>query len=89
MIYEDETKFTYLSGKTRSSYYETEELTGVSTLVGLDDPSTHKSLVTDLFDSSITYEVLTYGTLIVNNTFANNYSGKRGTALLIELVNEL
>ena len=30
-----------------------------------------------------------YGTLIVNNTFSNNFSGKRGTALLIELVNEL
>ena len=30
-----------------------------------------------------------YGTLIVNNTFSNNFSGKRGSALLIELVNEL
>jgi len=45
--------------------------------------------VIDLYDTSISYEILTYGTLIVNNNFANNYSGKRGTALLIELVSEL
>ena len=32
---------------------------------------------------------MTYGTYIVNNTFANNHSGKRGSALLIELVNEV
>lgn len=55
----------------------------------LDDPSTHKSIVFDIFDSSIEYEVLTYGTWIKDNTFTNNYSGKRGTALLIEYVNEL
>ena len=33
--------------------------------------------------------MLTYGTKIVDNTFTNNFSGKRGTALLIESVNEL
>ena len=55
----------------------------------LDDPSTHKSIVVDIFDPIIEYEVLTFGTWIKNNTFTNNYSGKRGTALLIEHVNEL
>ena len=55
----------------------------------LDDPSTHTSIVYDLFDTTREYEVLTYGTRIVNNTFSNNYSGKRGTALLIERVNEV
>ena len=55
----------------------------------LDDPSTHTSVVYDLFDTTIGYEVLTYGTRIVNNTFSNNYSGKRGTAMLIERVNEV
>ena len=42
-----------------------------------------------MFDSEENYELLAYGTWIKNNTFANNYSGKRGTALLIELVNNL
>jgi hypothetical protein len=35
------------------------------------------------------FELLEYGTLIVNNTFSNNFSGKRGSALLVEWVNEL
>ena len=47
------------------------------------------SVVFDTLNPSIKYEVLTYGTLIKDNTFENNYSGKKGTALLIELVNEL
>ena len=55
----------------------------------IDNPSTHKSTIIDLFDSNKKYEVLTYGTLIANNTFDSNFSGKRGTALLIELVNEI
>lgn len=62
---------------------------GEENLNGIDDPSTHTSVVLGTFDESISYEVLTYGTSIVNNTFTNNFSGKRGTALLIELVNEL
>ena len=33
--------------------------------------------------------MLEYGTLIVKNTFANNFSGKRGSALLIERINEV
>ncbi len=33
--------------------------------------------------------MLTFGTLIAENTFSYNYSGKRGTALLIELINHL
>ena len=58
-------------------------------MVDLAVPSTHKSYLKDLFDVDKTYELLTYGTYIVNNTFANNYTGKRGSALLIELISEL
>ena len=58
-------------------------------MVDMDDPSTHKSFFKDLFDNDKKYELLTYGTYIVNNTFANNFTGKRGSALLIELVSEL
>ena len=78
-----EGQFTYRSGKMRQLHYD-----GVSEYY-LDDPSTQKTLVADLFDSEEHYELLSYGTWIKNNTFANNYSGKRGTALLIELVNNL
>ena len=84
-----ENTFTFLSGKRRNAKYVTNAYNGATEIVGLDDPSTHKSAIEDLFEESIQYEFLTYGTMIVNNTFSNNYSGKRGTALLIELVNEL
>ena len=46
-------------------------------------------MLQDLFDEEQYYELLSYGTWIKNNTFANNYSGKRGTALLLELINNL
>ena len=78
----EEDKFTYRSGKKRTLNSDVDE-------TWLDDPSTHKSVVTDILNPSIKYEILTYGTLIKDNTFENNYSGKKGTALLIELVNEL
>ena len=84
-----EDTFTFLSGRERLRIYEVDERAGTSVLVGLDDPSTHTSNVADIFDSSLTYETLTYGTLIKNNTFSNNYSGKKGTALLIERINEV
>ena len=74
--------FTYLSGKERS--FNTNGYR-----IWLDDPRIHKSIVVDIVDPFIEYEVLTYGTLIKDNTFSGNYSGKRGTALLTELVNEL
>ena len=83
-----EGQFTFLSGKLRDVTYET-DTKGVTTVVALDDPSTHKSYLQDLFDENKQYELLTYGTYIVNNTFANNYTGKRGSALLIELISEL
>lgn len=56
------------------------------------DPTQHETAVLDLFVDlmdPIEYKVRTYGTLIVDNTFSNNYTGKRGSALLIELINEL
>ena len=55
----------------------------------LDDPQTHITTLFDSSDEKITYDVKTYGTLIVNNTFSDNYSGKRGSALLIELISHL
>lgn len=39
--------------------------------------------------SDETYSMLKYGTLIEDNTFANNYSGMKGTAFLIERINEI
>ena len=62
---------------------------GETTEIEIDDPSTHKTIVYDLFDAEVSYEVLTYGTSITRNTFEKNFSGKRGTALLVEYVNEL
>jgi hypothetical protein len=53
----------------------------------LDNPSTKITSISDS-DKKV-YWLLMYGTLIANNTFSNNFSGKRGSALLIELVNEL
>jgi hypothetical protein len=55
----------------------------------MDDPSTTMTTIEDIVDSDIAYEFLMYGTLIVNNTFSSNFSGKRGSALLIELISEL
>ena len=60
--------------------------------IELADPSTHQTQIIDYFDlelRELQHSVLTFGTLIANNTFSSNYSGKRGSALLIELVNEL
>ena len=55
----------------------------------MDDPFEHKTKLVDIIDPKIIYEVKTYGTLVVNNTFSNNYSGKRGTAMLIERISHL
>ena len=88
-----ENQFTYLSGKARTAHYTEvidEETNTVSTrLSHLDDPSTSKVEIKDQYDDSKTFTLLKYGTMISNNTFSGNSSGKRGTALLIELVNEL
>ena len=42
-----------------------------------------------MFDDEDEYEIKPYGTIISNNSFSQNYSGMRGTALLIELVSHL
>lgn len=78
-----------MSGKLRQSYYNIDAGNGQKTLVGMDLPFIHKSELTDLFDPTITYGLLTYGTLIHNNTFSNNFAGKKGSTLLIELINEV
>ena len=43
----------------------------------------------DPFDDSISYEILKYATVIKENSFTENYSGMRGSALLIQGINEL
>ena len=54
-----------------------------------EDPSTSVMNVTDLFDVDsdglyqTNYTVMKYATYITNNTFRNNMSGKKGTALLV------
>jgi len=40
-------------------------------------------------DALTSYSLLTYGTLIADNTFDGNMSGMRGTALLVEQISEL
>lgn len=56
----------------------------------MDDPSTTMVEIKNLYGSSDeTYKLLKYGTKFVNNTFANNYSGKRGSALLLENLSEV
>ena len=82
-----ESQFTYRSGKMRQ--VQTDIYPDGRNYTYLDDPSTHKTLLQDLFDEEQYYELLSYGTWIKNNTFANNYSGKRGSALLLELINNL
>ena len=54
-----------------------------------EDPTETTSNVTDLFDYDSSglyrtnYTVMKYATYITNNTFTQNYSGKKGTALLV------
>ena len=83
--YED--TFDFLSGKQRAvTYNSTVEPREV---IDLADPSTSTVEVFDQYDEEKSFTLLTYGTIISNNTFDGNASGKRGTALLIELINEL
>lgn len=55
----------------------------------MEDPSTHTTKMWSILNDEESFEFLTYGTLIYDNTFSNNYSGKKGTALLIEHINEV
>ena len=55
----------------------------------LEDPSTHETWMQSILNDEIYFKFLTYGTLIQDNTFSNNHSGKKGTALLIEKINEV
>ena len=54
----------------------------------LEDPSTVMYELHDVMNAA-TYDLLEYGTLIQDNTFANNYSGMKGSALLIERISEV
>jgi hypothetical protein len=55
----------------------------------LEDPQTHTTWMQSEINDKIYFKFLTYGTLIRDNTFSNNHSGKKGTALLIEKINEV
>ena len=55
----------------------------------LEDPSTHTTKLKSILNDEESFEFLTYGTFIHDNTFSNNHSGKKGTALLIENINEV
>ena len=39
--------------------------------------------ITDLFDSSLTYTVKKYETIVSGNNFTRNYSGMKGSALAV------
>ena len=60
-----------------------------------EDPIETTMNVTDIFDLNdngdfrTNYTLIKYATYIVNNTFRNNYSGKKGTAMVISGVSEL
>ena len=60
-----------------------------------EDPTVVTMNVTDLFDvySNGSYRtnftLMRYATHVVNNTFTKNFSGKKGTALLVSGVSEL
>jgi hypothetical protein len=83
--------FTFRSGKRRNVYRDlvVDSRNKATEVVSVDIPTDHTSIVQDLWDEKVQYEVLTFGTHISGNTFSYNYSGKRGTALLIELINHL
>ena len=67
------------------SKYLQEDLTPI-----LEDPSTEMYSFEDTSsETSKSYEIPKYGTLIFDNTFSNNYAGMRGTAVLIEKISEL
>ena len=53
------------------------------------DPVTHLTQVGSVVDANGIIKVLTYGTLVRKNTFERNFSGMKGSALLIDGVNEL
>ena len=60
-----------------------------------EDPKETTVNVTDLFDFDseglyrTNYTLMRYATYITNNTFINNMSGKKGTALLLSQISEL
>ena len=54
-----------------------------------EDPRTISDNITDVTDASRNFTVLKYATKINNNTFANNYAGMKGSALMAVRINEL
>ena len=80
--------FDYRSGKHRGVWNET-DADGNVTASHIDMPHFNKTIVKDLVVPEDEYEINPYGTIISNNSFTQNYSGMRGTALLIELVSHL
>ena len=54
-----------------------------------EDPSTMTDIITDIYDSTVTYTVLKYATKITNNVFRKNYAGMKGSALVLSYLSEL
>ena len=60
-----------------------------------EDPYAMNMNITDLFDLDddglyrTNYTVKKYTTYVTNNTFRHNYSGKKGTALLVSQISDL
>lgn len=52
-------------------------------------PYQNKTIVKGYVNKTDEYEINPYGTIISKNSFSQNYSGMRGTAILIELVSHL
>ena len=54
------------------------------------DPKTNMTNITDLvFPNTTNYTMLQYATVIRNNTFNENFSGMKGSALLLQGLSEL
>ena len=82
------------AGYINSGFYRNEVYQEVSKYLQkdlipiLENPS---ETYTDLVDpiNEKPYKLLKYGTLIEDNTFANNYAGMKATCILIERVSEI
>ena len=75
--------------------FEPDEQNELTNFTYFEDPTEITMNVTDLFDVykngsyRTNFTIMRYATHITNNTFMKNFSGKKGTALLISQVSEL
>ena len=80
--------FDFRSGKART-LHELKDEDGNVTARWLDMPYQNKTIVKGYVNKDDEYEINPYGTIISKNSFSQNYSGMRGTAILTELVSHL